>query len=84
MTIQRLLVRGMKAVAPIRPELVMTFFRNDCRRFLLPSSNQRESLELLEKVVPYWTEEQITDFEMLVHGWQPYLEDENSEGPVHG
>lgn len=82
MTIQRLLLRGMKAIAPIRPDLVMTFFRNDCRRFLLPSSNQHESLELLEKVVPYWTDDQITAFESLVLEWQPYLE--NTEGVANG
>ena len=79
-TIQRILLRGMTAVASKRPDLVLSFFAIDCRRLFLghSMSGQEETLELLDKVIPYWTEGQIVEFETLVLNWQPYRSDEDA------
>ena len=73
-TVQRLLALGMQHVAEARPDLVLSFFRSDTRRFFLPDCSQDESTQLVETVVMFWTDAQIAEFEQLVFDWDPYSE----------
>lgn len=77
---QRLFARALIQIANVAPKAVLTFFRDDSRRFLLSDIHGvDETMELFRAVVPFLSRSQLEDLQHLVLCWQGYRDDGEPE-----
>lgn len=71
MIVQRLLARGMKVIAPSRPDEVADFLLADERRLLLGSFSRPsgDTKDLIRLVMPLLTPPKRAEIESMIQGW---------------
>lgn len=78
LAIQLVLSQSIIDSAAINGELGFMYLTSDSRRLFLGTSanGMHNTQRLISAVVPYWTDQQLTDFQRYVLHWSPYRDEE--------
>ena len=76
--LQRVLCRGVRELAPTRPDIAFEFLLADSRRFWLGGMHDDlgDSLELIAALAPHLRDDQFAELTAAIRGWEMYRERE--------